>query len=121
MCRRRDVRARVLGADGLGCASDGDCASGVCSGSACAEVFTVDVTLLGTGSGVVYSSPAGRINCSATASVCQTTLTATGSIELFAAPAVGDTFGGFGGDCAGTTCVIANPLTNVAVTATFDD
>jgi Divergent InlB B-repeat domain len=77
--------------------------------------FALTVSLAGTGSGSVASSPAGidcGIDCSdAYASGTEVTLTAT--------PATGSTFSGWSGACAGTgACKVTMSATR-SVTATF--
>jgi endoglucanase len=77
--------------------------------------FPLTVTLAGTGSGTVTSSPAG-INCGTT---CSASYASTVSVTLTATAASGSTFAGFGGACTGTTCTVAMSQAR-AVTATFN-
>jgi hypothetical protein len=77
--------------------------------------FALTVSLAGTGSGTVTSSPAG-INCGIDCSEAFTTGT---EVTLTAAPATGSTFSGWSGACAGTgACKVTMSATR-SVTATF--
>lgn len=76
--------------------------------------LAVTVTLAGTGSGTVTSSPAG-ISCGGT---CSASFDQGSTVTLTPAAAIGSTFGGFSGDCIGSTCSL---IVGAArhVTATF--
>ncbi|MFM7717929.1 MAG: S8 family serine peptidase, partial [Actinomycetota bacterium] len=79
----------------------------------------LSVTVSGTGTGTVTSSPAG-IACS-TGQTGTCSMSATGSVLLTAAAAAGSTFGGWT-DCpavSGATCTV-DLTQNISVTATFD-
>ena len=77
--------------------------------------FPLTVSLAGTGSGTVSSSPAG-INCP---SVCSANFSSGQSVTLSAAANSGSTFTGWSGACSGTgTCPITMNSAQ-AVTATF--
>ncbi|MGL1742604.1 hypothetical protein ACSTHD_23360, partial [Vibrio parahaemolyticus] len=64
--------------------------------------FTVTVSKTGTGSGTVTSS-VGGINCGATCT--SSGLAGASSVSLTAAADAGSAFGGWGGDCSGTSAV----------------
>jgi hypothetical protein len=77
--------------------------------------YGLTVTLAGTGSGTVTSSPAG-IQCG---SACSAEIEAGVLVELTAAPAAGSRFAGWSGACTGTaTCQVSMSQAR-AVTATF--
>jgi hypothetical protein len=77
--------------------------------------FALTVSLAGTGSGTVTSSPAG-INCGVD---CSEAFAAGTEVTLTASPASGSTFGGWSGACTGTgTCKVTMSQTRSA-TATF--
>jgi Divergent InlB B-repeat domain len=78
--------------------------------------FALTVSLGGSGSGTVTSSP-GSINCGI---VCSGAFAAGAEIALTATPASGSTFAGWSGDCTGTgACKITMSQTR-SVTATFE-
>jgi hypothetical protein len=65
------------------------------------NVFGLTVTKLGTGNGVISSSPVG-ISCGA---ACQASFAAGSTVTLTASPEPGSLFVGWSGDCSGTgTC-----------------
>jgi uncharacterized repeat protein (TIGR01451 family) len=66
------------------------------------DTYALDVTLSGTGSGTVTSSPAG-INCGID---CSETYGYGTGVTLTASPAAGSVFAGWSGDCSGS----ANPF-----------
>jgi hypothetical protein len=79
--------------------------------------FALNVTLGGTGTGSVTSSPAG-INCGAT---CTATFNGGTAVTLTPTPTSGATFTGWsGGGCAGTgNCTVTiNATTNISATFT---
>jgi hypothetical protein len=106
--------------------------SGACTGTGTCEVvmdqatnvtatFTqapvvVKVTLAGTGSGTVTSTPAG-IDCGTT---CTAGLPYGTMASLTETPAPGSTFAGWSGDCSGTGTCAGTLNGNAAVTATFN-
>ncbi|CAK0772380.1 exported hypothetical protein [Gammaproteobacteria bacterium] len=69
------------------------------------RTFALTVSVTGSGSGVVTSSPEG-IRCGG--SDCSVNFSANATITLSAEPASGSTFGGWSGDCGGTvaTCTL---------------
>ena len=77
----------------------------------------LSVSKTGTGSGTVTSSPSG-INCGST---CSASFNDGTSVTLTETPASGSTFGGWSGDCSGTssTCTVAMSADR-SVTAQFD-
>ncbi len=86
-----------------------------CSASAPTQ-YRLSVAVLGSGTGVVTSSPAG-INCGAD---CAKNYATGASVTLTATPTNGSTFAGWGGGCSGTatTCTITMSAART-VTATF--
>ncbi len=77
--------------------------------------FALTVSLAGTGSGTVTSSPAG-INCGID---CSEAFASGTEVTLTATPATGSTFSGWSGSCAGTgACKVTMSATR-SVTATF--
>jgi hypothetical protein len=92
-------------------------------GTSNAATFTVSgstqpltVTLAGTGSGTVTSSPSG-INCPGTCSANFNTGTV---VTLTASPASGSTFGGWSGACTGTGTCSVTMNASKSVTASFN-
>lgn len=84
-------------------------------GSPVASTFTVTVSKVGTGTGVVISSP-GKIQCG---TGCSGSFPSGSVVTLIPAAAAGSVFTGWGGGCAGTgSCTLAanEPVT---VTAQF--
>lgn len=81
------------------------------------QIFALNVTKSGNGSGTVTSNPAG-INCGAT---CSANYNAGTVVTLTAAPTTGSTFTGWtGSGCSGAgTCAITIDAAK-SVTATFD-
>ena len=78
---------------------------------------TLTVSLTGTGSGSVTSSPAG-INC---AGACAAVYAANTPVTLTAAPSAGSTFAGWsGGGCSGTGGCVVTMSAAQSVTARFD-
>src|SRR5690348_7857748 len=77
--------------------------------------FPLTVSLAGTGSGTVSSSPAG-INCP---SVCSANFSSGQSVTLTAAANSGSTFAGWSGACSGTATCSVSITSSQAVTATF--
>ncbi|MBF0339084.1 MAG: DUF1566 domain-containing protein [Nitrospirae bacterium] len=80
------------------------------------SVYNLNVSVSGTGSGTVTSSPSG-ISCG---SSCSALFTKDSSVTLTATASDNSTFTGWGGDCSGTSSTC--PLTMSAaktVTATF--
>jgi len=77
--------------------------------------FALTVSLAGTGSGSVTSSPAG-IDCGID---CSDAYASGAEVTLSATPATGSTFSGWSGACSGTgSCVVTMSATR-SVTATF--
>ena len=77
--------------------------------------FTLSVNRDGTGSGTVTSSPAG-IDCGVDCGEPYATGTV---VTLTATPAVGSTFTGWSGDCAGTGVCVVTMSAARSATATF--
>ncbi len=77
--------------------------------------FPLDVSLAGTGAGVVTSMPAG-IDCG---SECSFDFVIDTMVTLTAEPANGSTFEGFAGACTGMTCTVTMDQAR-SVTASFD-
>jgi hypothetical protein len=81
-----------------------------------APARTLTVTVGGTGSGVVTSSPGG-INCP---SACSASFQQNTVVTLTAAPNPGSVFAGWGGACTGTGGCSVTMNNNKTVSATFD-
>lgn len=82
----------------------------------------VTVTKSGSGSGSISSAPVG-LSCAAVGcSTASASFPSTTAITLTAAPATGNTFGGWSGACSGTysTCSLAAGASTLNVTATFN-
>jgi hypothetical protein len=77
--------------------------------------FPLTVSLAGTGSGTVSSSPAG-INCP---TVCSANFTSGQLVTLTAAASSGSTFAGWSGACSGTGTCSVSMTSSQAATATF--
>ncbi len=92
------------------------CLSAVMAGQTPATSYTFTVTLAGTGSGTVTSTPAG-ISCSPT---CSAAFASGTSVKLTATPAKGSYFVGWSGACKGTSACTVTVNTNLAATATFN-
>ncbi len=76
------------------------------------------VTLAGSGSGAVISSPAG-IDCNATpGALCAANFSSGDTVSLVASADANSTFTGFSGDCSGLTCTLTIGAA-ANVTATF--
>jgi hypothetical protein len=85
--------------------------------SAVVSTYALNVTVAGSGSGAVGSSP-GPIDCPGT---CSGSYVSGTVVTLTATPSAGSTFAGWSGACSGTslTCMVTmNAVKNV--TATFD-
>ena len=85
--------------------------------------FRLTITGLGTGNGVVTSSPSG-INCTITAGVaaatgCTKLFTAGTSVTLTAKHASGHSFVGWGSPCSGTSTCKVGMTTNRTISARF--
>jgi phospholipase C len=76
----------------------------------------VSITLAGTGSGTVTSTPAG-INCG---SVCSATFNDGTTVQLTATAPAGSTFAGWGGACSGTQSCSVTLKGATAITANFN-
>ncbi len=97
--------------------------AGVCAdfavdavGIASGPSFPLTVSLAGTGSGTVTSSPAG-INCP---SACSANFASGQSVTLTASPASGSSFAGWNGACSGAGTCTVTMSSSQAVTATFN-
>lgn len=78
--------------------------------------YTLTVSVLGTSSGTVTSSPAG-ITCKPT---CAASFASGTKVKLTAAAASGGYFVGWGGACKGTSACYVTMSGNESVTATFN-
>ena len=78
--------------------------------------YTLTITLVGTGSGTVTSTPAG-ISCKPT---CSASFAAGTSVKLTTAPATGSYFSGWSGACKGTSACTVVMNSNLSATATFN-
>ena len=108
------------GWSGGGCSGSGTCTVTMNSGHHVSAMFTanhtLDVSLAGSGSGTVSSSPAG-ISCPG---ACSHRYRPGTQVTLSAAPALGSTFDGWtGGGCSGTGTCKVTINAGRAVTATF--
>jgi len=81
-----------------------------------ATSYTLTVTLTGTGSGVVTSTPAG-ISCKPT---CNAPFAAGASVKLTVTPTKGSYFAGWSGACKGTGACTLAMNSNLSSTATFN-
>jgi hypothetical protein len=90
------------------------------SNTACgatAQALSLAVVMMGTGSGVVISTPSG-ILCGTT---CSGTYGSGTAVTLTATPATGSTFAGWsGGGCSGTGTCTVTVTSTTTVTATFN-
>lgn len=85
-----------------GATSDANTSGGAPDGGGGGEqTYTIRVTLTGSGTGSVTSSPTG-VTCAGT--MCTGTFPAGMNVTLDGVPAGGSSFAGFGGDCSGPTC-----------------
>src|ERR1700752_2682050 len=80
-----------------------------------ATTYQLTVTLAGSGSGNVTSSPSG-ISCPGT---CAATFAAGTQVKLTTVPAKGSYFAGWSGVCKGTGACTVTMNANQAATATF--
>lgn len=78
--------------------------------------FQLTVTLAGSGSGMVTSTPAG-ISCPST---CAASFASGTKVKLTPAPAKGSYFAAWTGACKGTSACTLTMSTNQAATATFN-
>lgn len=78
--------------------------------------YTLTITLAGTGSGTVTSTPAG-ISCNPT---CSASFAAGTSVKLTTAAGKGDYFSGWSGACKGTSACTVVMNSNLSATATFN-
>ncbi len=85
-------------------------------GSTPATTYTLTVTLAGTSSGTVTSSPAG-ISCKPT---CIASFASGTKVKLTTAPAKGAYFAGWSGACKGTNPCTVTMNSNLTATATFN-
>lgn len=77
-------------------------------------VFTLSVSLTGSGAGGVTSNPAG-IDCGST---CSASFAGGTSVTLTASPTPGSTFGGWSGACSSTgTCIVTTSASESVTTA----
>jgi len=115
-----DTGSTFTGWSGAGCSGTGTCtvtmdAAKSVSASFALQSFALNVTKAGSGAGTVTSSPAG-ISCPAT---CSASYLYNTSVTLTASPGGKSRFGGWTGDCSGTsTCVVSMTAAH-SVTATF--
>jgi phospholipase C len=86
------------------------------SAPAKALTYTVTVSLAGTSTGTVTSSPAG-ISCKPT---CSASFASASTVKLTATAASGAYFAGWSGACTGTGSCTLTMNANKAVTATFN-
>lgn len=82
-----------------------------------ASSFTLTVTLAGTGTGNVTSTPGG-VTCSG--KTCTGTFPSGTEVTLVAVPAAGSVFTGWGGGCTGTTSCAPVLNADAAVTANLE-
>jgi chitobiase/beta-hexosaminidase-like protein/fibronectin type III domain protein/NHL repeat-containing protein len=86
--------------------------------SATTNLYGLSVTISGTGSGSINSTPSG-INCTGT--TCSNTFTSGSTINLMQSASNGSQFSGWGGACTGTgLCGVPLSALYQNVTATFD-
>lgn len=115
-----DATSTFAGWSGGGCAGTGTCTVTLDAAKSVTATFTrntyaLTVTKSGAGSGTVTSSPAG-IACGPT---CSAEFQMGTSVTLNAMPAVGSTFAGWMGACAGTGSCTLTLDTPQAATAVF--
>jgi alpha-tubulin suppressor-like RCC1 family protein len=77
--------------------------------------WTLSVTRVGTGTGVVTSAPAG-INCGST---CSAAFASSSTVTLTAVPASGSAFSGWSGACSGSATCSVTMSAAKSVTAAF--
>ena len=110
------------GWSGGGCSGTGNCTVSMGSTQSVSASFllggyTLSVNKTGLGLGTVSSNPAG-ISCGAS---CSANYGPNAQVTLSANPAVGSTFGGWGGDaCSGTESCTVSMVGARNVTASFD-
>ncbi len=104
-----------------GCSGTGTCTVDLTTDTSVTATFNavpvaLTVSLAGTGSGVVTSSPAG-INCGTT---CSANFGEGTQVTLSEAPSIGSTFASWGGGCTGTGPCVVSLSKATTVTATFN-
>jgi uncharacterized repeat protein (TIGR01451 family) len=115
------ANSTFAGWSGGGCTGTGTCVVTMDAAKSVTATFnlvqrTLSVSLAGTGTGSVTSSPAG-INCPGD---CSENYDHGTVVTLTAAPGTGSTFAGWSGDCSGTgTCMVTMDAAK-SVTATFN-
>lgn len=101
------------------CSGTGPCSLTITAAASVTPTFNPDygliVTLSGTGSGTVTSTPAG-INCPTT---CTASFPQNTQVALSETPAAGTTFSGWGGACSGTAACTVTIAGASSVTASF--
>jgi len=107
--------APVSGVDQRGFSRDATCDIGAYEE---VPLSTLNITVAGTGSGTVTSSP-GKIDCQGATGTCSDTIGANDTVTLTATPATGSAFLGWSGDADCSDGQVAM-TTNVSCTATFD-
>src|SRR5436309_3569823 len=112
--------SRFTGWSGAGCTGTGPCTVTLTATTIVAaifdlQIFPLTISTVGTGNGIVTSTPAG-ITCGTS---CSGSYPSGTAVTLTATPAAGSTFSGWSGGCTGTGSCTVTLSAATTVTATF--